>query len=154
MACSTLVFCMDCHSLHTILTHVSILKKTNHCIYIEAKDTTDTQTSASYLFLHVEINNGVRLKTKHRDSEIFVLKDIIQVLKWYIWVIVTIFMILEFWDEHICKLYKQKGPLWPWSFGSLIYNYLVVFYCYCIYVLIMEDLHKFTYKYIIWHVLP
>jgi hypothetical protein len=68
MACSTLVFCMDCHSLHTILTHASILKKTNHCIYIEVKDTTDTQKSASYLFLHVEINNGVRLKTKHYDK--------------------------------------------------------------------------------------
>jgi hypothetical protein len=30
-------------------------------------------------------------------------------LKWYIWVIVTIFMILEFWDEHIYKIYIQKG---------------------------------------------
>ena len=68
MACSTLVLCMDCHLLHTILTHASILKKTNHCICIEVKDTTDTQKSASYLFLHVEINNGVRLKTKHYDK--------------------------------------------------------------------------------------
>jgi hypothetical protein len=68
MACSTLVLCMDCHLLHTILTHASILKKTNHCICNEVKDTTDTRKSASYLFLHVEINNGVRLKTKHYDK--------------------------------------------------------------------------------------
>ena len=43
MACFTSFFCMDCHSLHNILTHVSILKKTNQCIYIEVKDTTDTE---------------------------------------------------------------------------------------------------------------
>ena len=64
MACSTLVFCMDCHLLHNILTRVSILKKTNHCIHIEVKDTTDTQKSASYLFLHVEINYGGKIKNK------------------------------------------------------------------------------------------
>ena len=68
MECSTLVLCMDCHLLHNILTHASILNKTNHCICNEVKDTTDTQKSASYLFLHVEINNGVRLKTKHYDK--------------------------------------------------------------------------------------
>jgi hypothetical protein len=68
MACSTLVFCMDCHLLHNILTLVSILKKTNPCLHIEVKDTTDTQKFASYLFLYVEINNGVRLKTKHYDK--------------------------------------------------------------------------------------
>jgi hypothetical protein len=49
---------MNCHLLNTILTHVSILKKTNQCIYIEVKDTIDTEKSASYLFLHVEIDNG------------------------------------------------------------------------------------------------
>ena len=68
MACFTLVFCMNCHLLHKILTHVSILKKTNHCIYIEVKDTTDTEKSASYLFLHVEIDNEGRLKTKHYNK--------------------------------------------------------------------------------------
>ena len=68
MACSTLVICMDCHLLHNILTRVSILRKTNHCIHIDVKDTTDTQKFASYLFLYVEINNGVRLKTKHYDK--------------------------------------------------------------------------------------
>jgi len=67
MACCILVFCMNCHLQHKILTRVSILKKTNHCIYIEVKDTTDTQRSASYLFLHVEIDNG-GLKTKHYDK--------------------------------------------------------------------------------------
>ena len=56
MACFTLFFCMNCHFLHKILTHVSILKKTSHCI--EVKDITDTQKSASYLLLHVEIDNG------------------------------------------------------------------------------------------------
>ena len=58
MACFTLFFCMNCYLLHTILTHVSILKKINHCIYIEVKDITDIQRSTSYLFLHVEIDNG------------------------------------------------------------------------------------------------
>ena len=43
MACFTSFFCMDCHSLHNILTHVSILKKTNQCLYIEVKDTTGTE---------------------------------------------------------------------------------------------------------------
>jgi hypothetical protein len=43
---------MNCHLLHTILTHVSNLKKTDHCIYIEVKDTTDTKRSALYLFIH------------------------------------------------------------------------------------------------------
>jgi hypothetical protein len=52
MACFTLFFCMNCHLLHTILTHVSNLKKTDHCIYIEVKDTTDTKRSALYLFIH------------------------------------------------------------------------------------------------------
>ena len=61
-------FCMNCHLLHRVLTHVSILKKTNQCIYIGVKDITDTQKSASYLFLHVEIDNGGRLKTKHYDK--------------------------------------------------------------------------------------
>ena len=65
MACSTLVFCMDCHLLHNILTRVSILKKTNHCIHIEVKDTIDTQKSASYLFLHIEINYGDKIKNKY-----------------------------------------------------------------------------------------
>jgi RecA-family ATPase len=64
MACSTLVLCMDCHLLHNILTRVSMLKKTNHCIHIEVKDTIDTQKSASYLFLHVEINYGGKIKNK------------------------------------------------------------------------------------------
>ena len=31
---------------------------------LEVKDTTDTQESAFYLDLHLEINNGGRLKTK------------------------------------------------------------------------------------------
>ena len=70
MACFTLFFCMNCHLLHKILTHVSILKKPNQCIYIEVKNITDTQRSASYLFLQVEIDNGGRLKTKHYDKRI------------------------------------------------------------------------------------
>jgi len=44
------------------------LKKTNHCINIEVNDATDTQKYASYIFLHVEIDNGERLKTTHYDK--------------------------------------------------------------------------------------
>jgi hypothetical protein len=57
---------MNCHLLHKILTHVSIWTKTNQ--YIEVKDITDTKKSAPYIFLHVEIDNGGRLKTKHYDK--------------------------------------------------------------------------------------
>ena len=42
-----------------------------HCIYqneLEVKDTTDTQKSASYLDLHLEIENGGRLKTTFYDK--------------------------------------------------------------------------------------
>jgi len=42
-----------------------------HRIYpkeLEVKDTTDTQMSASYLDLHLEIDNGRRLKTKLYDK--------------------------------------------------------------------------------------
>jgi hypothetical protein len=35
---------------------------------LEVKDTTDTQESAFYLDLHLEINNGGRLKTKLYDK--------------------------------------------------------------------------------------
>ena len=35
---------------------------------LEIKDTTDTQKSASYLDLHLEIDNGGRLKTKLDDN--------------------------------------------------------------------------------------
>jgi hypothetical protein len=34
----------------------------------EVKDTTDTEKSASYLNLHLEIDNGGRLKTKLYDK--------------------------------------------------------------------------------------
>ena len=42
-----------------------------HRIYpneLEVKDTTDTQRSASYLVLHIEIDNGWRLKRKLYDK--------------------------------------------------------------------------------------
>ena len=42
-----------------------------HRIYLnelEVKDTTDTQQSASYIDLHLEIDNGRRLKTKLYDK--------------------------------------------------------------------------------------
>jgi len=35
---------------------------------LEAKDTTDTQKSTSYLDLQIEIDNGGRLKTKLYDK--------------------------------------------------------------------------------------
>jgi hypothetical protein len=40
-------------------------EENNHCIHIEVKDTIDTQKSASYLFLHVEINYGNKIKNKY-----------------------------------------------------------------------------------------
>ena len=45
-----------------------------HLIYqneLEAKDTTDTQKSVSYLVLHFEIDNGARLKQNKRDDFTF-----------------------------------------------------------------------------------
>ena len=42
-----------------------------HCIYpneLEVNDTTDNQTSASYLNIHLEIDNGGRFKTKLYDK--------------------------------------------------------------------------------------
>ena len=35
---------------------------------LEVKDTTDTQISASYLDLHIDIDKGGRLKTKFYDK--------------------------------------------------------------------------------------
>ena len=60
------------------MTSVNILSVNNsrfgdylhrtHLNELDAKDTTDTQKSASYLDLHLEIDNGGRLKTKLYDK--------------------------------------------------------------------------------------
>ena len=50
-----------------------------HLIYtneLEVKDTTDTQKSASYIDLHLEIDNGGILKTKLYDNFPFISSNI------------------------------------------------------------------------------
>ena len=50
-----------------------------HLIYtneLEVKDTTDTQMSASYIDLHLEIDNGGILKTKLYDNFPFISSNI------------------------------------------------------------------------------
>ena len=62
------MFC-QCTILDSVIIHISLIQNE-----LEVKDTTDTQKSASYFDLPLEINNVGRIKTKlyhKRDDFIF-----------------------------------------------------------------------------------
>ena len=65
MACSTLVFCVDCHLLHNILTRVSILKKTNHCIHVDVFCPLITEQTISGLDCIHEQHSGRLIRSRN-----------------------------------------------------------------------------------------
>ena len=103
-------------------------------IYIEVKNTTETQKSASYLDLHIEIDNGGRLKknsTTNTMTSLFQLSTsllsgaIFQHHQRMEFKFHNSYVILElvsstviFWTEHGCwhKSYSNKATLFlSWS---------------------------------------